>query len=271
MVTTPVLGLSDFEQPFQIDIDASAIAVGTVLSQASHPLAYFSKKMTPKMQSASTYVREIYAITEAVKKWRQYLLGRKFLIYTDQQSLWNLLHQTIQTPEQQKWLTKLLGFDYEIHYKPGLANRVADALSRKSEESPSLLLAVSSPVPSLIVQLKRFYSQEAAGKALVDQWHSDSEFRGKFKLYDGLLYFGDRLFVPPESELQQRVLQELHSSPVGGHSGYRATLARVASGFYWPLLAKMVKTFVSQCHICQQHKAVTRAPVGLLQPLTFPE
>lgn len=64
------------------------------------------------MQSESTYIREMYAITEAVKKWRQYLLGTKFKIYTDQQSLRHLLTQSIQTPAQQKWLTKLIGFDF---------------------------------------------------------------------------------------------------------------------------------------------------------------
>lgn len=53
--------------------------------------------MSPKMQAASDYVREMYTITEAVKKWRQYILGREFFIFTDQQSLHNLLHQTIQT------------------------------------------------------------------------------------------------------------------------------------------------------------------------------
>ena len=61
--------------------------------------------------------------TEAVKKWRQHLLGRKFLIRTDQRSLRALLDQVIQTPKQQKYLTKLLGYEYAIVYKPGRENR----------------------------------------------------------------------------------------------------------------------------------------------------
>ncbi|MCI67899.1 hypothetical protein A2U01_0089158, partial [Trifolium medium] len=47
---------------------ASAVAIGDVLSQEGHPLAFFSKKMCPRMQVSSVYVREMYAITEAVKK-----------------------------------------------------------------------------------------------------------------------------------------------------------------------------------------------------------
>lgn len=67
------------------------------------------------MQAASAYDREMYAITEAVKKWRHYLLGRHFRIYTDQKSLRGLMSQTIQTPSQQKWLSKLLGYDFDTH------------------------------------------------------------------------------------------------------------------------------------------------------------
>ena len=75
-------------------------------------------------------MRELYAITEAVKKWRQYFLGMRFIIRTDQKSLCSLLDQVIQTPDQQKYLAKLLGYQYTIVYKPGKDNRVVDALSR---------------------------------------------------------------------------------------------------------------------------------------------
>ena len=69
------------------------------LSQKEHPLAYFSKKLSPKMANASAYVRKLYAITQAVAKWRHYLLGKLFLIKTDQQSLKELMSQTVQTPK----------------------------------------------------------------------------------------------------------------------------------------------------------------------------
>lgn len=89
-----------------------------------------AKKLSTRMEGASTYHREMFAITQVVSKWRQYLLGRKFTIYTDQQSLKSLTNQTIQTPEQQKWLSKLVGYDFQIIYWPGKLNHAADALSR---------------------------------------------------------------------------------------------------------------------------------------------
>lgn len=82
------------------------------------------------MQSQSAYVRELFAITEAVNKFRHYLFGQQFIIRIDQQALRHLCQQTIQTPKQQRWLPKLLGFDFVIEYKPGKENLAADALSR---------------------------------------------------------------------------------------------------------------------------------------------
>lgn len=113
---TPVLALPNFERPFTIETDASSFIIGDILLQEGHPIAYFSKKLCPMIQKASTYLRELYAITSVIAKWRHYLLGTKFFIHTDQRSLRNLMHQVIQTPEQQFYLTKLLGYNYEILY-----------------------------------------------------------------------------------------------------------------------------------------------------------
>lgn len=99
MSTTTVLVLPNFEEDFVLETDASNFGIGVVLLQKEQHVAYFSKKLSLRMQQASTYVRELYAITEAVKKWRQYLLGRIFLIRMDQKSLKALLDQVIQTPE----------------------------------------------------------------------------------------------------------------------------------------------------------------------------
>lgn len=78
-----VLILPDFTQSFTLETDASSFGIGVVLSQNKHPIAYFSKKMTPKMQAQSTYIRELYTLTESVVKFRHYLIGHKFVIKTD--------------------------------------------------------------------------------------------------------------------------------------------------------------------------------------------
>lgn len=65
-------------------------------------------------------------------------MGSRFVIRTDHISLKHLVEQRINTLAQQKWLTKLLGYDFEIEYKIGAANRVADALSRKTVEEDTV-------------------------------------------------------------------------------------------------------------------------------------
>jgi len=140
LTTAPVLALPNFAEPFILETDASGSRIGVVLSQHNHPIAYFSKKLTIRMQKQSAYTREFYAITESLAKFRHYLLGHKFIIKTDQKSLKELLDQTLQTPEQQQWLPKFLGYDFTIQYFPGKENIPADALSR------SFAMAWSEPV-----------------------------------------------------------------------------------------------------------------------------
>ncbi|KAK4385967.1 Retrovirus-related Pol polyprotein from transposon [Sesamum angolense] len=67
--------LPNFSLPFEVTIDASQTAIGAVLSQCRHPIAFFSKKMSARLQTSSAYEREMFTITEAVRKWRHYLLG----------------------------------------------------------------------------------------------------------------------------------------------------------------------------------------------------
>lgn len=117
LVSAPVLAYPDFSLPFIVETDACNIGVGAVLAQLEHPVAYYSRKLSSVRQKASTYAKELWAITEAVRKWRHYLLGGTFVIRTDHHSLKNLLEQTIQTPEQQYFLTKLLGYSFKIVYR----------------------------------------------------------------------------------------------------------------------------------------------------------
>lgn len=122
----PMLSLHNFSKDLIVEIDASSIGIGVVLCQDNHPIALFSQNLL----LASTYNHEMFVITQAVQKWRQYLLSHHFLILTDQQSLTSLTSQIIQPPEQQCWLRKLSGYDFEICSRPGEWNSVADALSR---------------------------------------------------------------------------------------------------------------------------------------------
>lgn len=169
MSSAPVLRLPDFTKPFYLETDASDFGIGAVLMQEGRPLAFFSKKLGPRGRISSTYHKELFAIVEAVQKWRQYLLGRELIIRSDQKSLKELLQQIIQTPDQQFYARKLMGYKFKIEYKTGASNRVADVLSRKdmegsqdgaiAETGPAqdaqLLTTVARPVPELLAELRQ--------------------------------------------------------------------------------------------------------------------
>lgn len=82
MTSALVLTPPDFTIPFCVETDASGFAMGAVLSQRAHPIAFFSKILCSRLQRSSTYVRELHAITTTVCKWQHYLLGHPFTIIT---------------------------------------------------------------------------------------------------------------------------------------------------------------------------------------------
>lgn len=130
MLSAPVLALPDFSQPFILEKDGSGFGVGAILMQQGRPIAFMSKALCLRNQALSIYERDFLAVLMAVQKWRHYLMGHKFIIRTDQQSLRHLMDQKSVSPLQQKWITKLMGLNYDIQYKKGCENKVADALSR---------------------------------------------------------------------------------------------------------------------------------------------
>jgi hypothetical protein len=83
------------------------------------------------------------AILHALKKWHPYLIGRNFKVKIDHDSLKYFLEQRLSLEEQHKWVTKILGYDFEILYKRGKKNVVADALSRKDEVVEAFIYAIS--------------------------------------------------------------------------------------------------------------------------------
>ena len=141
MVQAPVLALPNFSKLFIVEADASGNGLGAVLMQEGHPIAFYSKAISERALGRSTYEKELMAIVHFILKWLSYLIGWRFRIRTDHRSLKYLLEQRITTIDQQRWIAKLMGFDYEIEYRPSCDNKAADALSRLHGE----LAAISCP------------------------------------------------------------------------------------------------------------------------------
>jgi len=232
----PVLALPDVEKPFLIECDASGLGVGAVLMQSNRPIAFLSKALKGRALHMSTYEKELFALVTAVQKWRPYLLGRPFVVKTDQQSL-----------------------------------KYADALSRREGwENEAALFSISLPVADWVENLKLQYHHDLDLMKLIQQWNSNKLDHQKYSIRQGLLLYKNRIHIGGVLQLQQQVLQFVHCNPAAGHSGYERTMQRARRDFYWRGMKQSIKKFIRECLICQQNKQENTSPSGLLQPLPIP-
>jgi hypothetical protein len=265
VIEAPVLALPNFAQPFVIECDASGLGIGAVLMQNGKPIAYLSKALKGRALLMSTYEKELFALVTAIQKWRPYLLGQSFVVKTYQQSLKFLLEQKVGTPFQQKWITKLIGYDFTVEFKKGEDNRIADALSRREgwEEEVALSL-LSIPTLNWIEKLKEQYQKDEKLKSLLARWQSNNLNSSKYAFKDGLLFYKNRLYLGSCQAIKEQVLAFVHSDPMAGHSGFERTMQRAKRDFFWKGMKKDLKRFIRECAICQQNKNENISPAGLL-------
>jgi hypothetical protein len=119
MCKAPVLTTLDFTKTFIVECDALGNGIGDVLMQEGRPLAFESRPLKGNDLQKPIYEKEMMAILHALKKWRPYLIGRHFKVKTDHDSLKYFLEQRLSSEEQQKWVTKILGYDFESSIKRG--------------------------------------------------------------------------------------------------------------------------------------------------------
>ena len=131
-------------------------------------------------------------------------------------------------------------------------------------------MAWSQPLCRLVEEIKQAQAADPVLSRVLQGEPPADTFTNKISTKGGILYVGDRLLVPKNSELITKILLELHSSPVGGHSGVKRTVARIATNFFWSGMQHDIKEFISKCDICPKAKSLNSSPAGLPQPLPIP-
>lgn len=189
----------------------------------------------------------------------------EFIILTDHYSLKHLNEQRLHTPWQQKAYSKLLGLQYQICYRKGVTNSAADALSRKEDSTE--LNSVSECVPTWMQEIIQSYNKDAHAIQLLIELAICPTARPHFTLQQGVIKYKGRIWVGDLTELQDKLIDALHDSPMGGHSGFPATYQRVKSLFAWTGMKKKVQSRVQNCQICLQAKPDRAKYPGLLEPL----
>ncbi|XP_071683402.1 uncharacterized protein [Lolium perenne] len=153
LVTAPVLTMPDITKDFDVYCDASKLGLGSVLMQEGKVIAYLSRQLRPHEMNYPTHDLELAAVVHALKTWRHYLVGNRCEIYTDHKSLKYIFTQRELNMRQSRWMELIKDYDLGIHYHPGKANVVADALSR---EPCSLNALIKIAQPKLYEELEEF-------------------------------------------------------------------------------------------------------------------
>ncbi|RVW20599.1 Retrovirus-related Pol polyprotein from transposon 17.6 [Vitis vinifera] len=161
----PVLALPDHTKGFEVHTDASDFAIGGVLMQEMHTIAFESRKLNDAKRRYTVQEKEMTAIVHCLCTWRHYLLGSHFIVKTDNVATSYFQTKKKLSPKQARWQDFLVEFDCTLEYKPGSANHVADALSRKAE----LASMTSQPQGDIMDLLREGLQHDPVAKNKVEQ------------------------------------------------------------------------------------------------------
>ncbi|KAI3375465.1 hypothetical protein L3Q82_003782 [Scortum barcoo] len=228
--------MPDPERQFVLEVDASDVGVGAVLSQQSsenqklHPCAFFSRRLSLAERNYDIGNRELLAVKLVLEKWRHWLEGSKqpFLVWTDHKNLEYIRSAKRLNSRQARWLLFLTRFIFTLSYRPGSRNVKPDSLSRQFQRDEDV-----APCPDTIIS-------------------------------------SSHLVVPLTWEIEERsdVFQWAHSSSLTSHPGTQRTIDVVRQRFWWATVNEDNQVFVKVCPICNHHKS--SLPSGILQPLPVP-
>jgi hypothetical protein len=268
--TAPILIIPDPQLPYTVVTDASGYAIGSALCQdhgkGLQPCAFLSRKMNDHERNYAVHEQELLAIVHALREWRHYLLGNRITIITDHRSLQYLATQDKLSARQTRWSEFLQQFDYEIRYRPGKENNVADSLSRRPDHMLAPIHQSSIEIDSeLRDTIKAEYDNDPVTKEIISKKHPS------YKCIDGLIYATDgKLYIPFNESIRAQIIRQHHDTPVNGHLGEHKTYERISRYYFWPSMRKSIQQYIKQCESCQANKASHQLPIGLLQSLDIP-
>ncbi|CAI5683364.1 unnamed protein product [Oreochromis niloticus] len=297
IVHSPALVMFDPSKPTIVSTDASDYGVGAVLTQldgnnAEQTVAFASRSLSDAERKYSIVEKEALACVWAAEKWRTWLWGRKFLLRTDHQALTTLL--TTKGNNRAglriaRWSARLLEFDYEVEYRTGSLNHVADCLSRLplpetdmacagDVESVAAILTDLSAVSEddfqsackacpvftkLRVQIQKGWP--ARKTSLEPDLQPYFPIRHELAVMNECIVRGTHRLLVPES-LQKKLTDIAHET----HQGIVRTKQRLRELYWWPKMDCHIETMIKNCATCRQNDKSTVTHDAPLQPIPFP-
>ena len=264
------------EKEVVVQVDASAKGVGAVLLQPGkdgvlHPVGFASRVLTPAEKHYSQIEREGLAVVFGVTKFRQYLLGRKFVLQTDHKALTTLFCENKNVPLMassriKRWAILLAAYDYKIEFLRGKENVQADFLSRcplskdcstPENDEVTVLICDEGIVNAKLVAQETLNDKvlkqvlEFTKRGWVDKIPQELNiyFKRRHELVceNGILLWGDRVIIP--MSLRKLLLQDLHME----HFGIVKMKQLARRYLWWPGLDEDIELSVKSCRSCEEN------------------
>ncbi|XP_078437647.1 uncharacterized protein LOC144708269 [Wolffia australiana] len=190
---------------------------------------FFSEKLNDAKLRYSTYDKEVYAVIQALRHWRHYLLSSEFVIFSDHEALKYLQSQQKLSDRHARWVEYLKDYTLVIKHKKGKDNVVADALSRRAH----VLNVMNVIVLGFETVRDGYDSCLDFSRIIAEVRRAPSQDYRDFVLTDGYQFYKNRLCVPRTS-LRDFLTWECHTGGLNGHFGRNKMIAAVEYQFYWP-------------------------------------
>ena len=250
-----VLHIPAHDETLFLYTDASDIAIsGILVDKSGRPIQFCSRKLSSAESRYDIVEREALAVFWSINRCRTFLLGRRFVVFSDHKGLQYIFDNPRATAKVVRWRLNLSDFNFEVKYYRGSENLAADCLSRIHFVSePSTIVMDMSEVErkqKCCAETKSFLRAHRNNFQKKPKTVSPSLWscRKNATFDDGLVKINGKVFVPKSLRFKTLILAH------GCHLGQDGTYDRLKNTFFWPGMKDSVKNFVEKCRICSVTK-----------------
>lgn len=275
----PLLALYNPEAETHLHTDASKEGLAGILLQSNNgtlqPVSYFSRKTTPDERKLHSYELETLAVIASLSRFRVYLIGVPFKIFTDCNALRYTLTKRDIIPRVARWWVQLQEYDCSVEYRPGSRMAHVDALSRnpiRQEQSETHVLdslLVEDLGQDWISTVQCADEEVKRIKEALSDPNSEQvvDYCTNYKLKNGRIYrvVGEDLKWLVPKGVRWQIVKKNHDDV--GHCGFDKTLERIRKHYWFSKMRRFIKKYVSSCLECAHHKVPGGKREGELHPI----